>query len=186
MRATHKGQCQCCGAVQKLPNGVLSQHGYRVLWNSFSGICAGASYPPYEVSCNLIASFIVSAKGQKAHYEKFQAELRQPATEAKGWWHEYISGGWTAKSRYAWNLVEIRVRPGHIRTLQFKNHEGVWDRFDMYDYSWKTLLDVATIMNKARADALNSDIAALERYIAWQTQRVTDWKLTPLTAMEDS
>ena len=27
-KATHIGTCQCCGSQQKLPSGVLSNHGY--------------------------------------------------------------------------------------------------------------------------------------------------------------
>lgn len=41
-KATHSGECQCCGRKQKLPKGRLSNHGYTVEWGFFSGTCFGA------------------------------------------------------------------------------------------------------------------------------------------------
>lgn len=48
MKATHNGTCQACGAVQALPNGSLSKHGYNVQWGFFSGVCTGAERAPME------------------------------------------------------------------------------------------------------------------------------------------
>jgi len=49
-KATHYGTCQLCGSLQKLPNGVLANHGYQVDWHQFHGICHGAGHPPFEQS----------------------------------------------------------------------------------------------------------------------------------------
>lgn len=38
-KATHQGECQICDRVQKLPNNVLSQHGYKVEFGFFNGVC---------------------------------------------------------------------------------------------------------------------------------------------------
>lgn len=48
-KATHKGICQCCGRLQKLPYGRLSQHGYTVTWGFFNGVCGGAEHLPLEL-----------------------------------------------------------------------------------------------------------------------------------------
>ena len=56
--ATHEGSCQICGRQQKLPGNVLSKHGYTTRWGFFSGVCPGASYEPFEVSCDLIARYV--------------------------------------------------------------------------------------------------------------------------------
>ena len=51
MVATTQGTCQVCFHLQKLPRDVLSLHGYTVPYGSFEGICYGATFPPFEVSC---------------------------------------------------------------------------------------------------------------------------------------
>jgi hypothetical protein len=47
-KATHRGHCQCCGRVQKLPGNLLSKHGYTVDWGYFNGVCWGAHHRPLE------------------------------------------------------------------------------------------------------------------------------------------
>lgn len=66
MAAVNKGTCQCCGSVQKLPKGVLSLHGYRVLnggyggW--FVGSCPGSGHLPLEVDCSMVQGFADGAR----------------------------------------------------------------------------------------------------------------------------
>lgn len=52
-KATHYGTCQLCGSLQKLPNGVLANHGYQVEWNEYVGICRGSHHAPFELSKDL-------------------------------------------------------------------------------------------------------------------------------------
>lgn len=54
MKATHQGTCQVCGAAQKLPNDLLSLHGYTVEHSFFEGVCKGAKNLPFELNKDLI------------------------------------------------------------------------------------------------------------------------------------
>lgn len=47
-KATHNGTCQVCGALQALPDGKLSKHGYDVEFHYFRGVCPGAAFMPLE------------------------------------------------------------------------------------------------------------------------------------------
>jgi hypothetical protein len=183
-KATHMGQCQCCESTQKLPGGRLSHHGYRVLWSSFVNVCPGTGHLPYEQSCDLIASFIASAESQKAQLVNLQETLRQPATEAIGWKHEYVKFA-TGKSDYQWRPVEIRISAQYHRLIEYKNAQDRWNRLDLYDRNWETLLDVAGIMNRERAKAIQKDIDGLDRYIAWQQERIAAWKLADLRPVKE-
>lgn len=49
-KATHYGTCQLCGSLQKLPNGVLANHGYQIHWHEFHGTCPGSGQLPFEVA----------------------------------------------------------------------------------------------------------------------------------------
>ena len=64
--ATHIGECQVCGRIQKLPKGQLSKHGYTKQWGFFNGTCWGAEHLPFEQSIDLIEGAIKQANEQCA------------------------------------------------------------------------------------------------------------------------
>lgn len=63
-KATHFGTCQLCGSFQKLPGGVLADHGYNLNWGSFVGTCRGSRRAPFEQSKAYVEAEI--ANGQRA------------------------------------------------------------------------------------------------------------------------
>lgn len=72
--ATHMGTCQCCGAQQKLPKGVLSQHGYTVDYGFFNGVCQGAGHAPFEENCDLAKRMLKSVEKQLWDAEQNRGE----------------------------------------------------------------------------------------------------------------
>jgi hypothetical protein len=58
-KATHRGTCQCCGRLQKLPGGLLSKHGYTVDWGYFNGVCWGAHHQPLELDRKILDGAIL-------------------------------------------------------------------------------------------------------------------------------
>jgi hypothetical protein len=71
-KSTHRGHCQLCGALHKLPGDVLADHGYTVRWGFFQGVCAGAGSLPYEASCGALVS---AASSVQADIANLQAEI---------------------------------------------------------------------------------------------------------------
>ena len=50
MKATHDGECQLCGRMQKLPDGRLAKHGYTTRWGFFQGVCPGYAFPALKTT----------------------------------------------------------------------------------------------------------------------------------------
>jgi len=185
MKATHYGNCQACGAEQKLPGGILAKHGYRVSkWaRMFEGVCPGAGELPLQVSCALIERFITQTKANIARMQAHQAELRQPATEPRAWFYEHHEAEWVngygRKSFSAWRQVDLRVENRHGRDWQvFTDYKGKTLYCHTYSLYAPTLLDLATLMNGKMAESIQRDIDGLHGYITWQQSRIKNWKPT--------
>jgi len=191
-KATHVGSCQCCGNEQKLPKDVLSLHGYDVRWGFFNGICRGAGYKPYEQDCSLIQKFIDSAKETLAMVEVAIEKALVPATEHKCWYHEYRKGSIQIRSGYVWREVEVVaefVKPEWLEegqegwwNLFYINYEGKKERFGSWSaHSEQEILDTMTKQNTVYVERhLALQKKELERYIAWQQERVDTWVLKEL------
>lgn len=92
-KAEYDGTCQCCGAIQKLPGGLLAQHGYQVVWQSFRGVCPGSRHLPLEVSCDLLARFAEEAEQAAADFlVQAKAALEADVSGGVGWKYEWIKG----------------------------------------------------------------------------------------------
>jgi hypothetical protein len=188
MAAIHYGHCQCCGRRQKLPGGILSNHGYTVRAGFFEGVCMGAGHLPFEISKDLVETFIARAEERKAAIVAEIAGLRAPATGPKAWAHEYRPATWARGNRrsgYVWREVEI------VETLHtYPKGDGTTYTFSRFHYvgldkrenrietygGEKTIADVATKMNGARADAMGKTVAEIDQFIAWQKGRIANWK----------
>lgn len=72
-KATHQGTCQCCGATQKLPAGLLSLHGYTRPDGYFEGVCRGAGHQPLELSADLLPELITGARAEVERLGTFAA-----------------------------------------------------------------------------------------------------------------
>jgi hypothetical protein len=175
--ATHRGTCQKCGALQKLPAGRLSKHGYTTKWGFFSGVCNGSHELPYEQSCDLIKGYINWAYDEKLRLLTWAVELETPATEPKAWVHDYnVQSG-----RRYWRQAEIIIGPyGYAQYLgedgKAKNAAGPFT---------KDVLGLASNLNRTRAYSIRREVAELDTYIKWQTERVTSWAPVELKPIKE-
>lgn len=70
------GTCAVCGQNVKLDGqGNIVMHGYRVVWNQFSGSCPGVGYKPFEVSPEGAVAYRDAMKARIADLEKSISEL---------------------------------------------------------------------------------------------------------------
>lgn len=196
-KATHSGHCQCCGSLQKLPNGTLSLHGYQVAgFGFFNGVCRGARELPIEVSCDLIKHFIAIAKEQLADVEAQQHTLRTVVpTDQKCWVHNYerslIKRG---TNHYAWRRVTLlEEKREHYSNFFYiaPGTDSAWSRnaneearHDMSGHYGKTVNQLAHEQNCKFADWLEHRAVSLRRYISWQQSRVDNWKPAPLLPVD--
>lgn len=188
--ATHSGHCQACGRLQKLPGGVLSKHGYNVVYGFFSGVCVGAAHKPFELDCSLVERFIVSAKQRLAEIKNTQRALRAESTDSRAWVREY---DYAARKFASYRWVQATVEKSGESRFTYASDpivRGRLDTFDLYAQghlyglvgrlSDMTATQVATHLNRRRADWLEHEADSLRRYIRWQSERVASWAPEPL------
>lgn len=196
-KATHKGTCQVCGCIQKLPGGVLSKHGYTVKWGFFEGVRTGSGHLPFEQDTSLIKTAIASARLRDIQIANTQDKLRQPVAEgeSKGWYNVYYSARVRGQfSGYSWRQVEVTVdeikySDGSGSYLRFTRAlaEGERECGGVHHRQWTTqatLADALLSMNSSYADSMNTTRKQIADYIQWQTKRVTDWKPQPLQLLK--
>ena len=191
-KATHSGECQKCGASQKLPSSVLAKHGYNVTWGFFNGVCGGSGHDPFEVSCDLIKDYIEQAKTSLAVVTAEIETLLKPATEPKGWYHEWQKAEQRrfGSGKYVWRQVILRAetvtRDDNFSYVKFfyTDCEGKEVPFTSLPYELKTAEEAATYLNqgyiKVQLIPLHKQIAS---YIKWQEHRVATWKPGVLEAI---
>lgn len=192
MKAIHAGHCQCCGRLQRLPNGKLSLHGYSKTFGYFLGICRGARYKPFEESCDQVERYIGEAKDAALNLKAFQVELRTKLT-TKAWVKHYNKNsqyglGYAASCKWIEVTPELTVDPwldGGGASYQF--HYTLEEKKHRIEYSYsqqsKTVEEEASRLNRVYATSFDREVESLESYIKWQTKRVTEWKPAPLHAL---
>jgi hypothetical protein len=195
--ATHFGECQGCGRVQKLPGGSLSLHGYTVDWGFFQGTCGGAKHLPYELSCEYVKACIVSAT---ASYDLAMARvehLRRPITdpivdsvtirigydrqrcrEITKTLTDAIIYAEVQKGSgdYTWLKVFVSYEDkGEVKTYELTGNGGPLS----YSHP-KNILEAAQMLNERSAKSIEAHAKQILTYIKWQEERVAKWELRPL------
>lgn len=168
IKATHLGTCQCCGSRQKLPGGVLAQHGYKVVWGQFDGVCLGSQYLPYEQSCGVMQDFAALAKERRVKMVAFQAELLKPATQPRAWVDEFVS----ARKPRRWIEVNLISENGYVYYID----TGGKKKRVLFNWRYIDLLDWATRLNAEYAKAIQQNINEIDKYIAWLDKRIAEWE----------
>lgn len=203
MPATHRGHCQLCGALHKLPKGRLSTHGYTVAHGYFSGICRGTGALPFEQSFGLVLDEIETARVQLLHVQAFVDELRQPATaDTLMWVRTHVKASFAGRAHYIWEPVTLHAtldmsEPEYPRMqYRYVAHGGVevgdyrsgFHGVEFYDMPDATVEQrrLATIdkFNQIYAHWFDHETESLRRYIAWQRERVQNWKAAPLLPVD--
>ena len=201
-KATHQGECQICGNVQKLPHGVLSLHGYTVDYGWFNGTCSGAKGKPYETSCDLIQAAIDSTKESIVSYAALAEELA--VTTDYVWVSVYYRAsserhvtGRHAEKHNASSIISYEgeysggekytkyfVAPTHIldseKDSYIKNPTRcAYVELGKYG-SFASLDEVIVEQNKNRLNMVKNTITQMEAFIKWQEGRIATWKLQEL------
>jgi hypothetical protein len=128
-RATHQGECQICGRVQKLPNDLLSQHGYKVLNNFFSGVCPGSKQQPYERSCDLIREILPSLNAHLVGLHSEVVDLFLSAVEPECFNYVWVKNAESeGRGSYQWKQGTL--------TIEEKNNGN--------GYYWKQIIFVVS------------------------------------------
>jgi hypothetical protein len=198
MKATHDGNCQICGRLQRLPGGLLAAHGYTVEWGFFSGTCPGSHATPFQVSTHLIEAAIACQETAIDSLKADAAALRNPANPdnvAGRAWHRSYDGN--SKRGYFWE--KGTVRGGGFSTPDYQNHyscprffpdapvKGVFDadpvtgavKIETYGAA-STIEEVTQWLNVKYAGTLENRIGEIRKWIAWQRNRLVGWKPEPL------
>lgn len=183
-KATHAGTCQICGAVQKLPGGVLAKHGYTTRWGFFSGICQGAGNLPFEQSADLIAEAVAHADRRAAGLRTAAEALRLPAKN-----NHVCAEVFTGTSRA--NPTGYTPMFGEMVAADAPRH-GQW--FQVLTPAGERHYvgiraprgDVGAAVQEANrlyADRQERQAASLDEYAAWQRKRLQAWAPGELQAL---
>jgi hypothetical protein len=164
-KATHRGTCQACGRGQKLPGGRLSDHGYTIRWNFFSGVCSGSRHLPFELSVDLI-------EGEISHAEAEAERLTEKSAA-------YLGGeGPTLCSRTKEYIGRRRVE--EWAEVEVIGGGGSWVRF----------IDTGEEVRYGGAgarshydDHLKQRARQYRQYAEWQRERITGWTPQPLASV---
>lgn len=192
-KATHSGTCQLCFARQKLPGGVLSQHGYTTRWGFFEGVCPGSKHLPYELSCDLIED---ARERQIAKAAELRATAQNYRTldytgVSRAWMRVYFSAKFQGEtSGYQWrevNIVEVEpitCRDGTVIkqfVYEYKvREETKRERCDLYSLEGeRTLPNIIRHYNSRFADHLDQEAAQRDDYAAHLLKMLRAWKHAP-------
>jgi len=197
-KATHQGTCQCCGRMQKLPNGKLSKHGYTVDHGWFQGVCLGAGELPFEQSTDLIQSLIEATENHITETQKKIEEIRTSEDSKNVWNHAYRSHrecGYGQRSGYYWEQRELIIEPSHSE--EYDNASWIYSegeakptgflatQADFFRKGEKTLTEIVKEQNEKYIQrVLLPEIKQAEGYITWQEERIKNWKPAELTPIK--
>lgn len=182
-KATHQGECQVCGATQKLPSGILSIHGYTIAHGWQSGTCSGSRKLPYELSCDVIQDSIDYAKSRLSSLRELRkTTLSVDSTTTNQTWARIYSPEHSSRTRGSvsvWKQVTVvaddSVRRHHYLAEGNEKHKAPWSH---------TLAELVQKGNDNYASYLSLQIAQIQSYLMSQLERKNNWTLKPLTPIK--
>jgi hypothetical protein len=195
-KATHNGTCQWCGARQAVDpvTGTLAKHGYTVRWGFFSGVCRGSDHQPFEKSSDLIARSITETTAAAAHTRLVATETRNRTEAEPVWVSHYKAATWTDKTSghrwaevaitdckvqertYDWGTsFDVEVANPYRETMVNNRPTEVCRGYIVHadQPAQRTWWQAA---NDRRANAFEGTAVKMDEYVAWQTERVANWK----------
>jgi hypothetical protein len=197
-KAKFSGTCQICGSHQKLPKGLLSNHGYTVDFGWFNGICSGANHQPYEESCDLIQRAIDSSKEHKV---SLLAQIENLKTDTSVIHLHIWMKGTQGKSGYQWvTLKAEELVSGDTDENGYFEVSGKYaDGHDWVDNEYVDVMKTVVVGGRISKDSVETRIleenktwsahlarlvAQIDNYVVWQEKRIADWKPMPLTLVK--
>jgi len=163
-KATHYGTCQLCGSSQKLPSGVLAQHGYQIHWNQFHGICFGSGQLPFEQSKDFTEEYIRRSE----EYLK-----SNPKPENPGWTFHHNSPEqiayrdqlniWRGHESFV-RFQKPRVKQWTVKPLKEVREEDA--KAETIKVASRNVRQLASFRNDAKYD-LSLAIDAVDKIVGW-------------------
>lgn len=183
-KATHRGTCQVCGRLQKLPQGVLSQHGYTKKWGFFQGTCPGAHYRPFEIAFDRVQDSIDRTNAQIQNLYSLVTTLKGPIDSNEAPFHKYDKwlGGYTES-------IVIVSRENGVIKLTEKNHPTDKPATFWWGNTYGCFGTVEEAIRKLRDQRITrieNDIKRRDEYVKWQERRVREWKPETLTPVGEA
>jgi hypothetical protein len=194
-KATHRGECQVCGRLQKLPGDRLSLHGYTVMWNVFNGTCWGAGHLPLEVDKTLVVEAIARVELQKRNLVAYVAAERA-RTGVGGWVHVFVPNMRTGRGSYEWRRIEFYAGVAHPGNPDYvpimcKGEHVKPDTAYRHNlgrglYGENNTPEAHAAQSREEyAKSVDREIEQLTRYINWQTDRLKVWQSRPLAPVKE-
>jgi len=177
MKATHKGTCQVCGKLHKLPHG-LSVHGYTVDFGFFSGTCRGSYGRPFEKSHDLISKSITDAKNL---IEEHKTAIQELSTAPKAIWKQNHNKKGQPWFKYGFKIECHAHKGDYIKPVH--EYAEIWNLKNIYIHR-KSANEVLVEKNSSRVFFLKREITKLEEYINWQNKRIENWEEKDLTPIQ--
>lgn len=196
----HTGSCQACGRVHALTAAkTMVHHGYERSGDGYlHGDCAGVGHPPYELSCELTKSWLVSVTERRAGFvaqheelaadlvdvlqghtqvKKYPREFRDnnvvqaaEAARAEGFHPVYHTRrGFTTTVNYYVKRFTFDVTRDHVPSKERGEVEG-YDGRGAHDFAW---------YRQARLAKLTAWINEAAGDIEYLTKRVKNWVYAP-------
>lgn len=183
-KATHKGTCQCCGAIQKITRGKLARHGYTLTFGWQAGTCRGSGRLPFEQSIDLVEDYIKTAEDSAVAYENTACDIEENRG-GKLWLQlgSYVGRKWVQ----SWYSVEFEteVREYDDAVVISRYTNPVTGRSAYYNYSGpREMHEALAHWAAARANAFRRDAARQRQYADWQRDRIRDWKPSDLIPLD--
>lgn len=184
-KATHQGHCQVCGSFQRLPGGVLSNHGYTVPFGYFSGTCRGSGYKPFETHTDRVQKSIDDATGWAEALEESARNWRAATTTVA--FSYYVPAKYASSGRGRtvipggtfWKTVAPEAISEDLR--HWTDPDGKEHQTGYYNYGPNHgLADLVAQQNEKYARHYDQQAAQTRAYIATQKARLAGWKPQPL------
>ena len=191
-KATHRGHCQACGAYHKVnaKSGGLAQHGYTTKWGFVLGTCSGANWKPVEISSEMMEVAIHEAAAQVA---KLEEEASQVAAGDAGDFVQVRMRNYNGSPDFWVRMVadhgdEIEVESSPHAFGRFNSETNVREnpRFARRRISSAAFhkVDEPIADNGGYVRNLRGRAAQIDKYLAWQRDRLANWtpgELVPIT-----
>ena len=176
-KATHTGECQCCGRQQKLPGGSLSTHGYTKEHGFFQGICIGAGHLPFEQSKDLVERCIANAGKEIDARNAHKLEVAKLHEQTLGYVRHY-SYGYTS-------TIKAKIVQTDTHSFCYETSDGKRNRIVQYSSDYpKSAEECAKFCNARYSKEIDREIASVRTYIKWQQARAENWTPKALTPIK--
>jgi len=183
IKATHVGECQACGNIQKLPNGVIAKHAFDK-YGVYADVCVGTGNPPLEVGRKVLVMCLITAHERLKNLRNDRHRLLSTPKTPEAVVEVVTPASWRNKvERREWALKTILEdqQSGRFFWKDDDNNRVFVDTEGLIDGA--CLQTAVQWLNRKRADALSLDIERLKEYAVWCKGRYDSWaekKLQPV------